>query len=52
VVGTPTGWLAEQVGWPNYFIIATVIAVPGLLLLFRFKTWSRPEDQLHDSPAA
>ena len=41
VVGTPSGWLVKQVGWPAYFVIATLIAIPGLLLLLRYKTWQR-----------
>jgi PAT family beta-lactamase induction signal transducer AmpG len=43
LAGVPTGWLAQHVGWVNYFIIATVIAAPGLLLLvLRYKTWELP----------
>jgi MFS transporter, PAT family, beta-lactamase induction signal transducer AmpG len=42
LVSTPSGWFAGIVGWPTYFVVATLIAIPGLLLLFRFKTWTRP----------
>ena len=42
LVSAPTGWFAGIVGWPSYFVVATLIAIPGLLLLFRFKTWTRP----------
>jgi len=42
LVSGPSGWFAGLVGWPNYFLVATLIALPGLLLLFRFKTWTRP----------
>jgi len=28
------GWLADQVDWISYFLITTLAAVPGLLLLF------------------
>jgi PAT family beta-lactamase induction signal transducer AmpG len=42
LVSAPTGWLAKTVGWPQYFVIATLIAIPGLLLLFRFRNWTRP----------
>ena len=38
-VQTPSGILAQAVGWPWYFVIGTVIMVPGLLLLTRFKAW-------------
>jgi PAT family beta-lactamase induction signal transducer AmpG len=42
LVSAPTGWFVDMVGWPTYFIVATLIAIPGLLLLLRFKTWTRP----------
>lgn len=29
----PTGWLAEWLGWPGFFLMCTLIAIPGLLLL-------------------
>ena len=41
IVGAPTGWLAKTVGWENYFLISIFLAVPGLLLLSRFKVWER-----------
>ena len=37
--GMPAGWFAQQIGWPAYFVVATLIAIPGLLLLLRFKKW-------------
>jgi PAT family beta-lactamase induction signal transducer AmpG len=42
-IAVPTGWLAKNVGWETYFIIATVIMVPGLALLTRYKTWTTPK---------
>jgi PAT family beta-lactamase induction signal transducer AmpG len=42
LVSAPTGWFAGIVGWPSYFVVATLIAIPGLLLLLRFKTWTLP----------
>lgn len=35
----PTGWLATQMGWLPYFSFAAAVAIPGLLLLLRFRTW-------------
>ena len=29
----PTGWLAERLGWPEFFLLCTLIAIPGLVLL-------------------
>jgi PAT family beta-lactamase induction signal transducer AmpG len=39
LAGMPAGWLAKNIGWPNYFIVATLIAIPGLLLLLRYRRW-------------
>ena len=35
----PTGWLATQMGWINFFVFAALVAVPGLLLLLRLRSW-------------
>ena len=39
LVGGFTGYLQDGVGWQNYFIIATLVSIPGLLMLKRFKNW-------------
>ncbi len=44
VAGAPSGWLADHVSWPNYFIICTLIGIPGLLMLLRFNRWAMPEN--------
>lgn len=44
ILSAPTGYLKEAVGWENYFIIATLLMIPGLLLLTRFNHWKRPVD--------
>jgi PAT family beta-lactamase induction signal transducer AmpG len=28
-----SGWIADQTGWVTFFVISTLAAVPGLLLL-------------------
>lgn len=33
LLSAPTGWLAQQLGWPGFFLLCALIAVPGLLLL-------------------
>jgi MFS transporter, PAT family, beta-lactamase induction signal transducer AmpG len=40
VTGAPTGYLVDAVGWLMFFVICTVMAVPGLLLLSRYDRWS------------
>ncbi len=45
IVGTPTGWIAKQTGWETYFIISTLIAIPGLLLLLRYDKWQHIREE-------
>lgn len=33
VLSSGSGWLAEQVDWPTFFILTTIAALPGLVLL-------------------
>ncbi len=46
VVGSTTGYLAKHLGWENFFLLCTVAAIPGMLLLLRVAPWrlsrSRP----------
>jgi len=39
LLAAPTGWIAQNVGWMGFFGLCMLLAVPGLLLLLRFKTW-------------
>ena len=33
LLSAPTGWLALSIGWPAFFVLCTLIAVPGLMLI-------------------
>jgi len=35
VLSAPTGYLAKHIGWSSFFIICTLIAIPGMLLLLK-----------------
>jgi PAT family beta-lactamase induction signal transducer AmpG len=39
VASSGTGFLAEAMGWTGFFIFCTLIATPGMLLLFKFAPW-------------
>lgn len=39
MAAAPTGYLAEALGWAPFFILCTLVAIPGLLILLRFSTW-------------
>ncbi len=34
ILGAPSGFVAENVGWISFFVYATLLAVPGLILLY------------------
>ncbi|MDL1962462.1 MAG: MFS transporter [Deltaproteobacteria bacterium] len=36
-VGPPSGFLVNWVGWPQFFFITTLVALPGLILLWWMK---------------
>lgn len=44
-----TGWLVEYMGWTMFFLLCSLLAVPGMLLLFKVAPWNNPAhpDQLH-----
>jgi PAT family beta-lactamase induction signal transducer AmpG len=39
LASAPTGFLAKYMGWEVFFITCALIAIPGLLLLFKFAPW-------------
>ena len=39
ILAAPTGYMAEGLGWVGFFVFCTLIALPGLLLLMRFRGW-------------
>ena len=36
-----TGWLVESIGWSGFFLLCTLLALPGMLLLFKVAPWGR-----------
>lgn len=39
VASAPTGFLVKHIGWEGFFVVCTLIAVPGMLLLLKFAEW-------------
>ncbi len=33
VLSSPTGWMAQEMGWEGFFLFCTLIAVPGMALI-------------------
>lgn len=38
-INASAGWLVEGLGWFSFFLLCTVLAVPGMLLLSRVAPW-------------
>jgi len=45
VIAPTSGFVAESVGWPLFFLISALLAVPGLLLLLKLREIIIPMDQ-------
>jgi PAT family beta-lactamase induction signal transducer AmpG len=40
-----TGWLVEAMGWSGFFLLCAVLAIPGMLLLFKVAPWNAESTQ-------
>ncbi|HMV63518.1 MAG TPA: AmpG family muropeptide MFS transporter, partial [Rhodocyclaceae bacterium] len=43
-INASAGWLVEDLGWFRFFLLCGVLAVPGMLLLFRVAPWRLADD--------
>ena len=39
-----TGWLVETMGWTNFFFLCVLLAIPGMLLLFKVAPWGEAQN--------
>jgi len=44
-LGAPAGYLVEAVGWVEFFFITTLVALPGVWLLWKLRTEIRALDR-------
>lgn len=44
ILSSPTGWMAKQMGWELFFVVCTLAAIPGLLLLIPVFRLSKPHE--------
>lgn len=47
-LGYPAGWVADHAGWPSYYVVSFVIALPGLAIVW----WQRARIQELDAERA
>ncbi len=45
ILSSPTGWMAEHMGWDFFFVFCTVVAVPGMLLLIPVFRLEKPVEK-------
>ena len=38
------GFIVEELGWTQFFLLCTVLAIPGMLLLFRVAPWNEEKE--------
>ncbi len=44
VLSSSSGWIADQVDWVSFFVVSTVVALPGLvLLLWMMRRYPAPD---------
>ena len=41
LISSSTGYLAEAMGWFDFFVFCTLIALPGMALLLKFAPWKK-----------
>lgn len=49
-VNASTGFIVDGLGWLNFFLLCTVLAVPGMLLLLRVAPWGERQDNVPTAP--
>ena len=47
-----TGFIVEAVGWTQFFVICTIAAIPGMLLLLKVAPWTEKEEKKQARTAA
>lgn len=49
VANATTGFIVEAVGWTQFFVICTALAVPGMLMLFKVAPWNAEDEDPDDA---
>jgi PAT family beta-lactamase induction signal transducer AmpG len=46
VATTATGFIVEAIGWTSFFMLCILIAIPGMLMLFKVAPWNEPDEAI------
>jgi MFS transporter, PAT family, beta-lactamase induction signal transducer AmpG len=49
-VNATAGWLVEQLQWSGFFLLCAVLAIPGMLLLFKVAPWGATQTTTNNPP--
>jgi PAT family beta-lactamase induction signal transducer AmpG len=49
LVNASTGWIVERMGWLDFFLLCTVLALPGMALLLRVAPWRERTPEVRDA---
>jgi PAT family beta-lactamase induction signal transducer AmpG len=41
VANASTGFIVEAIGWTQFYVVCAIVAIPGMLLLFKVAPWNR-----------
>lgn len=44
-LGVPAGWLADSAGWPTFYLISFIIALPGIVMVWMLRDRIREIDE-------
>ena len=47
LAGPPAGFLADAIGWRDFFVMTLLAGIPGMVMLARFVPWSVREPEFH-----
>ena len=47
-----TGFIVESIGWTQFYLVCAVLAVPGMLLLFKVAPWNGEQEAAASLPEA
>jgi PAT family beta-lactamase induction signal transducer AmpG len=42
LINATTGWIVQHIGWFDFFLLCTLLALPGMILLWWIAPWSPP----------
>ena len=43
-----TGVIVDRIGWEQFFLLCTALAIPGMILLIKVAPWNTPEEKVSE----